>query len=92
MASKPYMSVMPKHDLPDGSEHESNVVDFRRHLRRADGSEADVDLDESEPPRLDVYRRAEHSDGRRPRFGRYDVFWLGLIACLAWMLWLLVLR
>lgn len=84
---------MPKHDLPDGNETESNLIDFRAHLRRrAERSAQNDDEPKSETADWDIYRRAEYGDGQRPRFGRYDLLWLGLILSIGWMLWLLVFR
>jgi hypothetical protein len=93
IAFRPYIVVMPQHDLPDGRESESNVIDFRKRLHpRAEPLPTATDHAVPDEPDRDAYRHAEHSDGKRPGFGRYDVLWLGLIASLGWMLWYLVLR
>ena len=92
-AMQSYIVTMPQHDLPDGRESESNVIDFRKRLRQgAETSAQNTDHAVSDNCDQDAYRHAEHSDGRRPAFGRYDILWLGLIASLGWMLWYLVLR
>ena len=90
---RPYIVIMPQHDLPDGHETESNVVDFRKRLRQR-SSTLPPTFNHAVPDGSDqdAYRHAEHSDGKRPGFERYDVLWLGLIASLGWMLWYLVLR
>ena len=68
-------------------------MDFRKRLRhRVEASAPNADHSATGSSDQDVYRHAEHSDGKRPGFGRYDVLWLGLIASLGWMLWYLVLR
>ena len=84
---------MPQHDLPDGHETKSNVIDFRKRLRqRSDALPPTTEHAVPDESDQDAYRRAEHSDGKRPGFGRYDILWLGLIASLGWKLWYLVLR
>lgn len=92
-AIQSYIVIMPQHDLPDGRESESNVIDFRKRLRpRAETSAPNTDHPVFDNSDQDAYRHAEHSNGRRPAFGRYDILWLGLIASLGWILWYLVLR
>lgn len=84
---------MPQHDLPDGHETESNLIDFRKHLRaRIQLSAQDNDDPAPEASDWDVYRHAEHSDGKRPGFTRYDLLWVGLILSFAALTWLLIVR
>jgi hypothetical protein len=93
IAFQPYIMIMPQHDLPDGQESESNVIDFSKRLRqRAQASAPNTDHAVPDESYRDAYRHAEYSDGRRPAFGRYDVLWLALIASLGLMLWYLILR
>jgi hypothetical protein len=77
---------MPKHDLPDSTEDRGNLIDFREHLRRRIGRS---EQETQEPTRTDreTFRQAENGDGRRPRFGRYDLLWLGMILAIGYIFW-----
>lgn len=84
---------MPKHDLPDGNETGSNVIDFRAHLRhRTTQTLQDNGEAESEASDWDTYRRAEHSDGKRPKFNRHDILWLGVILTIGLIFWIVIRR
>ena len=84
---------MPKHDIPDGDEADSNLIDFRPYLRRR------IDLtahgrSEQEPEETDweIYRHAEYADGKRPRFGRHDLIWVAMILVIGWIIWVTALH
>lgn len=94
---------MPKHDLPDGHEADSNLIDFRAHLRRRadqvsqdqisrdqvsrDRADADPDAAERE-----AYRFAEYGDGTPPRFRTYGPVWIAMALALGWILWTVIRR
>jgi len=83
--------AMPQHDLPDGNETGSNLIDFREHLRRRASLPAkDNDDPKPEATAWEAYRHAEYGDGKRPRFSRYDALWIGLILSIGWIFWLFV--
>lgn len=84
---------MPKHDLPDGNEAGSNLIDFREHLRRrVNPSLQDKGDPKSEASDWEIYRHAEYGDGKRPSFSRYDLLWLGMILATGCIFWMLVRR
>jgi len=79
---------MPKHDIPDRDERETNLIDFRDYLRRRADPTADDRRDpEPEAPDWETYRHAEYGDGQRPRFGRYDLIWVAMILVIGWIIW-----
>jgi len=84
---------MPQHDLPHGDETESNLVDFSKYMRRRIELSAQDNL-EAQPEITDreIFEHAEYGDGKRPRFSRFDLMWIGLIVTIGWMLWFLILR
>ena len=86
---------MPKHDIPDGEDAETNLIDFRDYLRprggRAVGQAGDAASD-PEGSDWDVYRHAEYGDGRRPRLGRFDLIWVAMILAIGWIVWEMCLR
>ncbi len=79
---------MPKHDIPEGDEADSNLIDFRDYLRRRVDLTAHV-RSEPEPEAADweIYRNAEYADGKRPRFGRHDLIWIAMILAIGWIVW-----
>lgn len=80
---------MPKHDLPDGHEPGSNVIDFRERLRsRMAQTLADDGAKEPEASDQDSYLRAEYGDGKPPKFSRHDLLWLGVILVIGWIFWM----
>ena len=84
---------MPKHDLPDNTENRSNLIDFREHLRRRiDQSAQDDDAPEPARTEWETFRQAENGDGKRPRFGRYDLLWLGMILAIGCIFWTIARR
>jgi hypothetical protein len=65
---------MPKHDISEGYEADSNLIDLRDYLRRRADMTA-RDGCESEAADWEVYRHAEYADGKRSRFSRYNLIW-----------------
>ena len=81
-------SGMPKHDIQDGNQADANLVDFRDYLRRrVDLARHDRSEPESEASDWEMYRHAEHADGKRPRFGRHDLIWVAMILAIGWIIW-----
>jgi hypothetical protein len=85
---------MPKHDLPDGNEDATNLIDFREHLRRrlTQTPHNDDGDPKSEASDWEVYRHAEYGDGKRLGFSRYDLPWLGLLLIIGWIIWISIRR
>lgn len=84
---------MPKHDIPDGDKTGSNLIDFRDYLRkRVDLSAQDNADAEVADPDWEVYRHAEHGDGKRPTLSRYDLLWVVMILALGWIAWVALRR
>ncbi len=82
---------MPMHDLPDGRENAGNVIDFRTHLRRrVDQAAQDNEAPEHDQSIQEVYRRAEHGDGKAPRLSWYDGLWLGMLLAIGYVVWVLI--
>jgi len=84
---------MPKHDLPDGHETDSNLIDFREHLRWR----VNRTLRDNRDPKLDVsdreaYRLAEYGDGKPPSFRSYGPVWIAMGLILGWIIWIVVHR
>ncbi|PXA87160.1 hypothetical protein DMC47_32995 [Nostoc sp. 3335mG] len=79
---------MPRHDIPDRDERDSNLIDFRDYLNRRVGP---ATQDRREPERetsdRDAYRYAEYGDGKRPKFSRFDLIWVAMIVALGWIVW-----
>jgi hypothetical protein len=81
---------MPKHDLPDGNETGGNLIDFREYLQKRVGQSAqdnEASEPEPEPSDWETYRRAEYDDGKRAKFSRYDLLWIGMILVVGWIVW-----
>jgi hypothetical protein len=79
---------VPKHDRPDSNEDRGNLINFREHLRRRIGQSAqDSDAQESARTDWETFRQAENGDGKRPRFNRYDLLWLGMILAIGCIFW-----
>lgn len=81
---------MPKHDFPDDPAAPSNVFDFRDYLERRDRQTAEDKEVRQEPSLWEIYRHAEGSDGKRLRFGRYDLIWLAMLAIAGWVAWMAI--
>jgi hypothetical protein len=84
---------MAKHDVPDGDDADSNVIDLREHLRRR-VSQTLQDNDDADPEasEWDRYRHAEYGDGKRPKFNRYDLLWIAMIVVIGWIFWAVLRR
>jgi len=83
---------MPKHDIPDGHEANTNLIDIRAYLRRrVDLTAQDRDDQAPDVPDRETYRHAEYGDGKRPRFSRYDLIWAALILAIGWIVWVVVI-
>lgn len=79
---------MPKHDIPDGKEADTNLIDFRDYLRRrADPIAEDKTDPAPEMSDWETYRHAEYGDGKRPSFSRYDLIWAALALAIGWIAW-----
>lgn len=79
---------MPKHDIPEGEEAGSNLIDFGGYLRRRiDLTSHDRREPEPEAADWEIYRRAEYADGKRPRFSRHDLIWIAMILAIGWIIW-----
>jgi hypothetical protein len=84
---------MPKHDPPESHEDRGNLIDFREHLRRrVDRRAQDDDVPEPTRSDRDAFRQAENGDGKPPRFGRYDLMWLGMILAIGYVVWAIARR
>jgi len=79
---------MPKHDIPDGTPTDTNLIDFRDYLRRrVDLAGQDKGAQEPEASDWEIYRHAEYGDGKRPRFSRYDLIWVAMVLAIGWIVW-----
>jgi hypothetical protein len=79
---------MPKHDIPNGDEADTNLIDFRDYLRRRIDLTARNRSDpEPETADWETYRHAEYADGKRPRFSRHDLIWVAMILAIGWIAW-----
>ncbi|WBO20731.1 hypothetical protein [Sphingomonas abietis] len=84
---------MPKHDLPDGNEAGSNLIDFREHLRRrTDRTLQDNGDPETGPLDRESYRLAEYGDGTPPRFRHYGPVWIAMVLAFGWIIWVIIRR
>lgn len=83
-----YATDMPRHDIPDRDESETNLIDFRDYLRRRVHPTAQDRSDpEPEASKWEQYRHAEYGDGKRPRFSRHDLIWVAMVLAIGWIMW-----
>jgi len=84
---------MPKHDLPDGNEAGSNLIDFRDYPRRR-VNQTLQDNGDPETGRSDraVYRFAEFDDRTPPRFRAYGPLCIAMALVLGWIVWVVIRR